>query len=253
MVDLKRRMDGRRILVVGAGGGIGRACVQRLLAEGAVVAAADLGECWQDRPEVFEMPVDVTEQESVDRLFEQVTARLGGLDGFLYSSGVGSSRGFMDTSLAHFDRVIAVNLRGAFYCARKAAEQMGRGGSIVFVASQKGLCGSTGRLQCLKGGHGGHGAQYGAGAGACGNPGELRLPGPHGHTDVSGGYGESERSAGGPGQCGGLQSFEYDCDGGADCIGYGLCAQRGGGFHDWDGAGDRRGQHRRGQKFIKAR
>ena len=33
MVDLKRRMDGRRILVVGAGGGIGRACVQRLLAE----------------------------------------------------------------------------------------------------------------------------------------------------------------------------------------------------------------------------
>ena len=146
MVDLKRRMDGRRILVVGAGGGIGRACVERLLAEGAVVAAADLGECWQDRPEVFEMPVDVTEQESVDRLIEQVTARLGGLDGFLYSSGVGSSRGFMDTSLAHFDRVIAVNLRGAFYCARKAAEQMGRGGSLVFVASQKGLCGSTGSL-----------------------------------------------------------------------------------------------------------
>ena len=43
MVDLKRRMDGRRILVIGARGGIGRACVERLLAEGAVVAAADLG------------------------------------------------------------------------------------------------------------------------------------------------------------------------------------------------------------------
>lgn len=92
------------------------------------------------------MPVDVTDEESVDRFFEQVKVRLGGLDGFLYSSGIGSSCGFMDTSLAHFDRVIAVNLRGAFYCARKAAEQMGRGGCIVFVASQKGLCGSTGSL-----------------------------------------------------------------------------------------------------------
>ena len=86
MIDLKRRMDGRRILVIGAGGGIGRACVERLLAEGAVVAAADLGTGWQDRPEVFEMPVDVTDEESVDRFFEQVKVRLGGLDGFLYSS-----------------------------------------------------------------------------------------------------------------------------------------------------------------------
>lgn len=146
MCDLTQRMAGKRILVIGAGGGIGRACAERLLAEGAVLAVSDLREQYEGRTDVYEIPADVADERSVDRLFRSVAGRFGGLDGFLYSSGIGSSCGFMDTSLEHFDRVMAVNLRGAFYCARKAVDLMGRGGSIVFVASQKGLCGSTGSL-----------------------------------------------------------------------------------------------------------
>ena len=141
MISLKEK----RILVMGAAGGIGNACLQALIESGANVFASDLPPkpdhipCWY-------MPCNVSDCQQVDRLFHKVRSVTEKLDGFVYSAGLGSSCGFRDTSLEHFDQVLSVNLRGAFYSSQKAAGLMGAGGSIVLVASQKGLCGSTGSL-----------------------------------------------------------------------------------------------------------
>ena len=64
----------------------------------------------------------------------------------LYSVGIGSTKGFLETTEAHWDEVMQVNLKGAFLSSRCAVELMPQGGSIVLVASQKALCGSTGSL-----------------------------------------------------------------------------------------------------------
>lgn len=136
---------GKRILVLGASGGIGSCCVRQLYDKGATVLAADLSPNEENAAVPF-LHCDVSDANSVDDLFSLAKQTLGGLDGFVYACGIGSSAGLFATSLNHFDRVISINLRGAFYASQKAAEQMAAGGSIVLVASQKGLCGSTGSL-----------------------------------------------------------------------------------------------------------
>lgn len=138
-------LRGEKILVLGAAGGIGRACVDMLTGQGACVLASDIQTDFRCR-NAWYMPCDVSERTSVDHLFEEITRSTGELDGFVYSSGIGSSSRFTDTSLEHFDKVLSVNLRGAFYTSQKSVQLMRHGGSIVLVASQKGLCGSVGSL-----------------------------------------------------------------------------------------------------------
>lgn len=138
-------LQGKKILVLGAAGGIGRACVSMLTGLGACVMGSDLQTDFKN-DNIWYMPCDVTSSESVDHLFEGVAKNTEKLDGFVYSSGIGSSNGFKNTSLEHFDKVLSVNLRGAFYTSQKAVQLMAQGGSLVFVSSQKGLCGSVGSL-----------------------------------------------------------------------------------------------------------
>lgn len=148
-------LNGKKILVIGAAGGIGAACAE-LLADGnaQVIASGrtpnpeakkDISLGFLDKVTAY-YPCDVTNSNEIDELFKVVKEKMGTLDGFVYCSGIGSSYGFLETSLEHFDRVISINLRGAFYASQKAAELMNNGGSIVLIASQKGLCGSTGSL-----------------------------------------------------------------------------------------------------------
>lgn len=138
-------LSGKKFLVTGAAGGIGGACVDALVKEGARVVGADIIDRFSGNAEKY-MLCDVSDRLAMDQVFEKVARIFGELDGFVYSSGVGSSAGFLETSLEHFDKVLSVNLRGAFYTSQKAAELMKKGGSIVLIASQKGLCGSTGSL-----------------------------------------------------------------------------------------------------------
>jgi len=140
------RLNEKIILVIGAGGGIGAACVRRLAGEGALVMSSDLPGSGAKEGAAFRVSCDVTSIASLDNLYCIIRKEVGRLDGFVYCSGLGSSKGFLETSIGHFDEIMAVNLRGAFYASQKAAELMKTGGSMVFIASQKGLCGSTGSL-----------------------------------------------------------------------------------------------------------
>ena len=66
---------------------------------------------------------DVSQEEDVVAMVESAAAELGGLDVLVNNAGIQISRPSHDLSAADFDRVLAVNLRGAFLCAREAVKR----------------------------------------------------------------------------------------------------------------------------------
>jgi NAD(P)-dependent dehydrogenase (short-subunit alcohol dehydrogenase family) len=131
-------------LVTGAGSGIGRACALALLNAGyAVVLAGRRKEALDSTTALapqdsawLAVPADVRSESSVDALFRAARERFGRLDLLFNNAGSGAPQiPFEDLSLAQWDDVIAVNLSGAFLCARAAfrmmKEQRPQGGRII--------------------------------------------------------------------------------------------------------------------------
>ena len=135
-------LKGRTVLVTGAGGGIGGAIVRRLTAAGADIVAADrtaqsLVAVVADtgaRP----LPFDLTSEDSVRGALEGVR-----LDGLVNCAGFGGLVApIVDVEVTDFDRVVAVNARGALLVTKHVARSMiaaGHGGSVVNVSSQASL------------------------------------------------------------------------------------------------------------------
>jgi glucose 1-dehydrogenase len=81
---------------------------------------------------------DVSKEEDVVRMIDETVQGLGGLDVLVNNAGIQISRPSHELSQADFEKVLAVNLRGAFLCAREAIKRFleaGKGGSIVNVSS----------------------------------------------------------------------------------------------------------------------
>ena len=133
-------MRGRIALVTGGLSGIGEAVVARFRAEGATVIAADLSAEGEDR-------VDVADPHSVASLVDGIVARHGRIDALVNSAGIGEDTPFLDTSVAQFDRILSVNLRGTFLIGQAVARQMAAqgGGAIVNLSSISGVRGNIGR------------------------------------------------------------------------------------------------------------
>jgi NAD(P)-dependent dehydrogenase (short-subunit alcohol dehydrogenase family) len=116
-------LAGARILVTAGASGIGLATVQAFLAEAARVHVCDVDQTALDalaksRPEVTRSLCDVADAVAVDRLFETVTATLGGLDVLVNNAGIaGPTARCEEVSLADWERTLAVNLTGQFLCA----------------------------------------------------------------------------------------------------------------------------------------
>jgi NAD(P)-dependent dehydrogenase (short-subunit alcohol dehydrogenase family) len=129
-------LQGATAIVTGGASGIGAACVTRLRNAGARVAVLDV----VDAPDAdVAVPVDVaTEQEVVDGIARAVSD-LGRLDVAVLSAGVGGSAPLLAMTTDEWDRVMNVNLRGAFVCLRECARAMDHGGSIVAVTSISGF------------------------------------------------------------------------------------------------------------------
>ena len=134
------RLADRVAIVTGGLSGIGAAIVARFTAEGASVIAADL----TARDDAH---VDVADEASVRRMVDAVLARYGRIDCLVHSAGIGRDMPFLETPVAEFDRIQAVNLRGTFLMGQAVAAAMARAGSgvIVNIASVAGLRGSVGR------------------------------------------------------------------------------------------------------------
>ncbi|MGF6938484.1 NAD(P)-dependent dehydrogenase (short-subunit alcohol dehydrogenase family) [Paraburkholderia sp. UCT70] len=134
--------SGRSILVTGASSGIGRATVEALCASGAsvVAAARNVNELARLAEETGCEPLtlDVGDEAAID----EALASLEPFDGLVNCAGIALLERAVDTTAASFDRVMAVNARGAVLVAKHVARGMldaGRAGSIVNVSSQAAL------------------------------------------------------------------------------------------------------------------
>lgn len=130
------------VLVVGGAGEIGAACARRLAADGWEVAVADLQHALEQ--ESSGVPVDVADPVSVAAMVDTVVARHGRLDHAVNAMGVsGPPRRLHEYDDADWDRVVGVNLTGAFRCLRAEIPPLiaGGGGSIVNVSSVTGSVG----------------------------------------------------------------------------------------------------------------
>jgi glucose 1-dehydrogenase len=150
-----RGLKGKNVLVTGGTSGIGQAIAVRFAEFGANVAinylsrpedaAETEGQVQACVAKVQRMGVrdvivkgDVSKEEDVVAMFEDTVDKLGGLDVLINNAGIQISRPSHELSAADFDKVIGVNLRGAFLCAREAIKRFlaaGTPGVIINVSS----------------------------------------------------------------------------------------------------------------------
>jgi NAD(P)-dependent dehydrogenase (short-subunit alcohol dehydrogenase family) len=139
-VDLSAK--GMRVLVTAGGAGIGRVIADTFLEHGAKVHVCDLDErALKSLGAMTHSVADVAKLADVDRLFEDVQRMLGGLDVLVNNAGIaGPTAKVEDIEPEDWDRTIAIDLSGMFYCTRKAMPMIKRsgGGSIVNLSSAAG-------------------------------------------------------------------------------------------------------------------
>ena len=142
--------QGRRVVITGAGAGIGRAIATAWLGQGARVHVCDRdADALEDflrsaEGDLAGTVADVGVEADVERLFAEAVARLGGLDVLVNNAGTAGPTGPVETlDLEGWRQTLAVNLDGMFLCARAAVPALRRagGGSIVNLSSTAGLHG----------------------------------------------------------------------------------------------------------------
>jgi len=140
-------LEGKSAVVTGSGQGIGKAIAMLLADAGASVVVADMnGETAAATAAGIEAAggrakstiLDVSDPESIEAMAAFAEAAFGGIDVFINNAGIFPKMPFVDVTPALWDKVEAVNMRGAFFCmqtAVKAMKRHGKGGRIVNMSS----------------------------------------------------------------------------------------------------------------------
>lgn len=160
------KLNNKISVVTGAGQGMGRTMVQHFVKLGAIVYAVDVNaEALNETVDgladkAHAVVCDITNEVAVMELMSRIEKEHGRLDVLVNNAGIGSVDSFVETPLETWQRVINVNLTGAFLCSREAAKLMvaaGKGSIINFsstgaltgegpshyVASKSGMVGLT--------------------------------------------------------------------------------------------------------------
>ncbi len=145
-------LGGQVALITGGGRGIGAATAEALARKGARVIIASrteteltatVAELQAAGLDATSIVLDVADEAAVEAAFAHITAEQGRLDILVNNAAILLSGPFADTAMADWDRLLAVNLRGAVLCARQAFRLMReRGGAIVNVSSLGGVPGT---------------------------------------------------------------------------------------------------------------
>jgi NAD(P)-dependent dehydrogenase (short-subunit alcohol dehydrogenase family) len=136
------RLEGKRALISGAGGGIGRALVRAFRMAGASVIGADLEASAMDGLELSErLAFDLTDADAVENAVSSLESAGGGPDILISNAGFTRGETLTEIDREVWDKELSLNLTGAFHLARPVIEGMVNrgGGSVVFIASVNAL------------------------------------------------------------------------------------------------------------------
>lgn len=140
-------------VVVGGASGIGLATAERLLEEGWPVAVIDANEealaTAEDTlasDDAIFLKADITDEEEVGEVFDQIVDGLGLIGGLVNSAGIAKSLPAEETTPELFRQILDVNLVGSFITCRAALERMGQSLAIVNIASVSGMRANHGRV-----------------------------------------------------------------------------------------------------------
>jgi NAD(P)-dependent dehydrogenase (short-subunit alcohol dehydrogenase family) len=138
------RLQDKVCVITGAAGAIGRVAMDCFAREGATIAAIDVQ---GDLPCDLMLHADVTDETQVREAYETVAARFGRVDVLFNNAGIAADedRSVLETDLATWNRVLAVNLTGIFLCCKHGIPHLLRagGGSVINTASIVAVIGSA--------------------------------------------------------------------------------------------------------------
>ncbi len=145
------RVDGKTAIVTGGALGIGKASALRLAEEGAQVAVTDVkrdaGKSVVEEIEDTDgsaqfWPLDVSDEDEVEHVFDEVARAFGGIDVLVNNAGIsGTDKPTHELTEEEWDEVMAVNEKGVFFCTKHAIPYMQEagGGSIINLSSIYGI------------------------------------------------------------------------------------------------------------------
>jgi NAD(P)-dependent dehydrogenase (short-subunit alcohol dehydrogenase family) len=146
------RLDGKVCVITGAGGGMGREAALVFSEEGAQVCAADVNleaaeQTASEARDAFAQQVDVADEASVVAMMDATVSRYGGIDVLYNNAGISpdDDASILDTSVAAWERVQAVNTKGVFLCCKHGIPHLRArgGGSVINVASFVAILGAA--------------------------------------------------------------------------------------------------------------
>jgi len=148
------KLDHTICLITGGASGLGEAIARGFVRDGASVAIADVNigaardlaaQLTSTGAKAIAVPLDVADVASVNACVTKVTQQLGPVDVLVNCAGIAHVQPFLDTAVEDYDRVHNINVRGSFLVAQAVARSMvGRGGTVINIASSAGRRGNYG-------------------------------------------------------------------------------------------------------------
>ena len=147
-----KRLEGKVAVVTGGNSGIGLAAAKRLQEEGARVAISGRSRKTLDEAVktigngVLAVQADVSKLAELDKLYAEVSRKLGKIDVLFVNAGVAKFAPLAETSESTYNEQFDINIKGAYFTIQKALPVLNNGASIILntsVANQKGNAGAS--------------------------------------------------------------------------------------------------------------